>query len=389
MSPAVETGMADHPSARTPSALVTRVGDGHRALARVLYALATIQLVWAYHSRVPAYLRLDAYENGFERTPFQSRILMMLVLRWAHHNPFLIKLAEILSTSTPIYRSHIRPEAFVLAAMDTMGVVLAGWVATRIYEAASERRLLTAYVYPLVLVFCATSYVLLPLQSFRFYYDLPSLGFFSVGLYLIYFRKNPLLFATLFVIATINRETTLMLLWFFVLAAVTEGYAVDWRRAYAPRTLAVIVPLALYWAGWHIFVGRMFAHNHLEWIRHYWVNAVLLAWPPAWPQMFSTGCFLVLPIFLFRRCVKDPTLRIWLWTLPAWFGIMFVYGILVEVRIFGELIPYLACMATLIAEQAILGRIENGVEWRRPSFARKLPSSASSSAPKVESPVYR
>ncbi|MHB2009545.1 MAG: hypothetical protein ACYCOX_16065 [Acidobacteriaceae bacterium] len=362
MSLAVETGMADHPSARTPRAPVTPVGIGHGILARVLYALATIQLVWAYHSRVPSYLRLDAYESGLERTPFQSRILMMLVLRWAHHNPFLIKLAEVLSTSTPIYRSRVPPEAFVLATMDTMGVVLAGWVATRIYQAASERRLLTAYVYPLVLVFCVTSYILLPLQPFRFYYDLPSLGFFSVGLYLIYFRKNPLLFAALFVVATINRETTLILLWFFVLAAIAEGHAVDWRRAYAPRTLAVVVPLGLYWAGWHIFVGRMFAHNHLEWIRHYVVNAVLLAWPPAWPQLFSAGCFLVLPILVFRRCVKDATLRLWLWVLPVWFGIMFVYGILVEVRIFGELIPYLACMAALIAEQAILSRLATHAE---------------------------
>ncbi|MHB1674177.1 MAG: hypothetical protein ACYCSP_07990 [Acidobacteriaceae bacterium] len=362
MSLAVETGMADHPSARTPRAPVTPVGIGHGILARVLYALATIQLVWAYHSRVPSYLRLDAYESGLERTPFQSRILMMLVLRWAHHNPFLIKLAEVLSTSTPIYRSRVPPEAFVLATMDTMGVVLAGWVATRIYQAASERRLLTAYVYPLVLVFCVTSYILLPLQPFRFYYDLPSLGFFSVGLYLIYFRKNPLLFAALFVVATINRETTLILLCFFVLAAIAEGHAVDWRRAYAPRTLAVVVPLGLYWAGWHIFVGRMFAHNHLEWIRHYVVNAVLLAWPPAWPQLFSAGCFLVLPILVFRRCVKDATLRLWLWVLPVWFGIMFVYGILVEVRIFGELIPYLACMAALIAEQAILSRLATHAE---------------------------
>ncbi len=357
MSPTVETGMADHPSARTPRAPVTPVEIEHGILARVLYALATIQLVWAYHSRVPSYLRLDAYESGLERTPFQSRILMMLLLRWAHHNAFLVRLVDLVSRFTPIYRSHITPETFVLAITDTLGVVLAGWVATRIYEAASERQLLTAYVYPLVLVFCVTSYILLPLQSFRFYYDLPSLGFFSVGLYLIYFRKNPLLFAALFVVATINRETTLILLWFFVLAAITEGHAADWHRAYAPRTLAVVVPLGLYWAGWHIFVGRMFAHNHLEWIRHYVVNAVLLAWPPAWPQLFSAGCFLILPILVFRRCVKDATLRLWLWVLPVWFGIMFVYGILVEVRIFGELVPYLACMSALIAEQAILARL--------------------------------
>lgn len=389
MSPGVKTGMAAVERSGTTIVRGSRpqAGIEHAGLVRILYALATIQLVWAYHSRVPSYLRLDAYESGMERTPFQGRILMMLVLRWAHQSAFLNKLANILSTSTPIYRSHIRPEALVLTAMDTVGIVLAGWAATRIYEAASERRLLTAYVYPLVLVFCATTYVLLPLQSFRFYYDLPSLGFFSLGLYLIYLRRHPLWFVALFLVATVNRETTLMLLLFFVLTAVTDDDRVDWRRAYARRTLAVVLPLALYWAAWHIFVGRMFAHNHLEWIRHYQVNAVLLAWPPAWPQMFSAGCFLVLPIFLFRRCVKDRTLRIWLWVLPAWFGIMFVYGILVEVRIFGELIPYLACMAALIAEQLILAGMAEQDEKNRPYLAKKVPSRQSSSLSEVRFPI--
>ena len=356
---------------RAAEARLNLSGNSHPVLTRFLYALATIQVVWAYHDRVPAYLRLNAYENGFERTPFQTRILMMLVLRWSHHNAFLVRFASVLSNATPIYRTTIRPESLMLAAMDTLGIVLAGWAATCIYEAASERQLLTAYVYPLVLVCCATTYILLPLQSFRFFYDLPSLGFFAMGFYLIYFRKHPLWFALLFVIATVNRETTLLLLLFYVLTGVTGEDGVDWKRAYAPRTLAVVVPLAIYWAAWHVFVGRLFAHNHLEWIRHYVVNAVLLAWPPAWPQMFAAGCYLILPIVLYRRYVKDQTLRMWLWALPAWFGIMFVYGILVEIRIFGELIPYLACMAALIAEQTILAHLPSDTRWQRWSSAEK------------------
>ena len=212
-------------------------------LAWVVYTLATIQLVWAYHSRVPPYLHLDRYENGLEVTPCQTRVLMMWLLRWAHHNAFLIRLADLLSRFTPIYRSHITPETFVFAITDTAGVVLAGWVATRIYDAASERRLLTAYIYPLVLVLCAVTYVVVSLHPRSFYYDLPSLGFFAVGLYLIYFRKHPLWFAAFFIVATLNRETTLLLLLFFVLAAMTESGKVEWRRGYLPRTLAVVVPL--------------------------------------------------------------------------------------------------------------------------------------------------
>ena len=328
----------------------------YRAVAWIVYTLATIQLVWAYHSRVPPYLHLDRYENGLEVTPCQTRVLMMWLLRWAHHNPSLIHLADLVSRFTPIYRSHITPETFILAITDTAGIVLAGWVATRIYNAASERCLLNAYVYPLVLVFCAISYVLVSLQPRSFYYDLPSLGFFAVGLYLIYFRKHPLWFATLFVVATLNRETTLVLLLFFVLAAITESGKVDWRRCYAPRTLAAVAPLAIYWIAWHMEVNRLYTGNHAAWIPAHKINLVLLAWPPAWPQLFAAGGYSIFPILLYRKLVKDATLRLWLWTLPAWFGIMFLYGIVVESRLFGELIPYLACMSALIAEQAMLAR---------------------------------
>jgi hypothetical protein len=329
----------------------------HPAWIRVLYILATIQLVWAYHSRVPAYLNLQRYENGLEVTPCQTRVLMMWLLRWAHHNPLLIHLADLFTRFTPVYRSHIVPETFVLAITDTAGIVLAGWVATRIYDAASEHRLLTPFLYPLVLVFCTVTYVLVALHPRSFYYDLPSLGLFALGLYLIYFRKHPMWFAGLFVIATLNRETALVLLLFLVLAAMTDTGVVDWRRAYAPRTLAVIVPLALYWFAWHVAVNRLFAQNHFAWIPAYKINLVLLAWPPAWPQLFAAGAYTILPVVLYRKHVRDATLQLWLWTLPAWFGLMFLYGIIDESRLYGELIPYLACMSALIAEQAILARI--------------------------------
>ena len=329
-----------------------------RAVAWIVYALATIQFVWSYHSRVSPYLHLYRYENGMEVTPCQTRVLMMWLLRWAHHNGSLIRVADYISRFTPIYRSHIVPETFVFAITDTAGVVLAGWVATRIYDAASTRRLLTPYIYPLVLVVCTATYVLVSLHPRRFYYDLASLGFFSLGLYLIYFRKNPLLFAALFIIATFNRETTLVLLLFFVLAAMTESGEVERRRGYAPRILAVVIPLAAYWIAWHIHVNRIFSHNHAAWIPAYKFNLVLLAWPPAWPQLFAAGGYLILPIVVYRKRVKDATLRLWLWTLPAWFGIMFLYGIIVESRLYGELIPYLACMAALIAEESILAHVK-------------------------------
>lgn len=327
-----------------------------RWMARALYLFATIQLVWACHSRVPTFLHLQAYENGQDMMPCQARVLLALALRWAHDNPILVRMAAVFSAS-PIYRSHILPESFVLAIGDVAGIVLAGWAATRIYQAASKTKILTAYVYPLVLVFCAVSYVLVALHAYRFYYDMPSLGFFAVGTYLIYFRRHPLLFAGLFLVATLNRETTLLLLWMYVLAAMVDGDTIQWRRAYAPRTLAVVIPLGLYWLAWHLYAERLFAHNHFAWIPAIRINTVLLIWPPAWPQMLAAGGFSILPILYYRRRIADPTLRVWLWVLPAWFAIMFLFGILVEIRLYAELVPYLACVSALLVEQGVLARL--------------------------------
>ena len=97
---------------------------------------------------------------------------------------------------------------------------------------------------------------------------------------------------------------------------------------------------------------------------------MLLAWPPAWPQLFAAGGYTILPIVFYRKRVEDATLRLWLWTLPAWFGLMFLYGIVVESRLYGELIPYLACMGALIAEQSILTHLTMDAQ---PSEPAKIP----------------
>jgi hypothetical protein len=83
--------------------------------------------------------------------------------------------------------------------------------------------------------------------------------------------------------------------------------------------------------------------------------------------LFAAGGYLILPIILYRKWIKEATLRLWLWTLPAWFGIMFLYGIIVESRLYGELIPYLACMGTLIAEESILARITTDAQPSKPA----------------------
>ena len=144
--------------------------------------------------------------------------------------------------------------------------------------------------------FCCSSpshYIFHTIQNFRFIYDLPSLAFFTVGLWLIYFRKHPLWFAALFLVATLNRETTLLLLPFFMLSeAAKDGdfdLKRDWRKAFAPRVLAVVLPLAAAWWGWHDYVFHLYRHNISEYYPRISLNFYTFIHPPLLAAALKRG----------------------------------------------------------------------------------------------------
>jgi branched-subunit amino acid ABC-type transport system permease component len=82
-----------------------------------------------------------------------------------------------------------------------------------------------------------------------------------------------------------------------------------------------------------------------------------LAAPMAWPQLLSAGGYLLLFVIVMRRRIADPRLRAWLWLVPVWLVFMFVYGILIETRVFGELIPLIVCATAVIVEEILLARM--------------------------------
>ncbi|HEY0784398.1 MAG TPA: hypothetical protein VGD62_00915 [Acidobacteriaceae bacterium] len=325
----------------------------------LLCALATIHVVGFYLSRVPCYLRLPAYEQGLERTPFQYRLLLMVPLRWAHSSPSLIRLAAFMSSMPAWFPRGVRPEGILQGTIDLASVATAGLVARALYRRTSRTQLLTPYLYPLTLLMVASTYAVLTLHAVRFPFDLPSLAFFSLGLYLIHAQRPLLWFSSLFLVATINRETTLLLLVFFVLAECSRNPAphhrFDWRRSYAPPTLRVVLPLATAWLAWHLWVVHRFAANPPvpSAMARVALNLGTLAIPLAWPQLLATFGYLLPAVLAGRRSIHDAVLRSWLWALPVWLAFMLYYEIVIEIRLFGELIPYIACIAALIAEQAL------------------------------------
>ena len=336
---------------------------GNRVTVSVLNILATIQFVWFYLTRVPSALDLLAYEAWRERTPFQYRLLMVYPLRWAHHDAFLTALAAQLTHLPGWFPSPVHPEGILEAVIDLICVGIAGIVARRIYEAASRTGALAPLVYPLTLAMAVTTYTMLTMSHLRFVYDLPSLALFSIGLYLIYFRYHPVWFGALFVVATLNRETSLFLLVIYAIdCSLTGDGRMDWRNLLRPRFTAVFASLSVYWLAWHLWVVQRFAANPVQSVRNRLViNLGVIMVPLSWPQIVAVGCYFVPFLLINRSFVQNPRLRAWYWVLPWWLVFMMRYGLMSEIRLFGELIPYFACLTALVCESKIVRMTKMGV----------------------------
>ncbi len=338
-----------------------------RSILAGVYVLGTIQFAWCYMWLTRPYVNTALYEAGRERMPFQGRMLMMLPLRLAHSSVVMHWLTLPFAKSPFWFPRQVAPEVLVQAVVNVVALLAAGWLTTRMYQATSRRGLLTPFVYPLLLVACAATYIMHTVQNFRFIYDLPSLAFFAAAMYLMIFRWHPGWFVALFLVATVNRETTLLLLPLFMINNAVEGGELRWSKLFRSRTMVVVLPLAAVWVGWQVLVRHVFASNASEFYPRLDWNVKSMIAPHAWPQLLSACGYLLLFVVVMRKRITNARLRAWLWVLPLWVVFMFAFGILIETRVFGELIPFVVCASTLILEDLVVERMRarSGAE-RRP-----------------------
>ena len=330
-----------------------------RFVVLAMCAFATLQLAWFYVICIPGFLYLPDYEIGQERMPFQTRMLMEFPLRWAHGSPFLIRCASLLAGMHLWKPTGIIAEDLLEFVVDAVALAIAGLATRALYRQFSKTQRFQALVYPLVLVMVVATYCVLPSHYFHFVYDLPSLALFAAAMLVIARRRSVLEFAAIFVVATINRETSIFLLWFFLAAAMVEGESVNWRRLLAWRSGGVAFALVCFWAAWHVWTARHFAGLPSEAARHMDINLVAILWPLMWPQLFAVAAFLIPVLLVFRAAPLPLELRLWMRVLPVWFAMMFVVGVIFEIRIFGELIPLLACAAALLADERLGGGVNS------------------------------
>lgn len=371
--------------------------DGRNALSRVglmaLYVLMTVQFVGCYLFLSFPYIDIPRFIHGYERLPFQTRLLLAPLFGWAEHSASIVHYASRLARNRYFFPQGIGPAEVLEFYLDIPCLLIAGWVAVQIYRASSRRQLLGWLVYPLFMVLCTVSYLLHTVQNFRFVYDMPSLAFFAVGLYLIYFRKSRLLLVGLFAVATLNRETTLLLIPFYLLSECLQGETArsgpqassvaaaaggaarrpalvpsqrvtasrqqfEWRRVLRPEVAITAMLMLVYWGAWHLFIFHMFRHNASEYYPRTVFNLYCFRRLRYYPQLFSACGYLLPFLVIFRKNVRDAQLRLWMWMIPVWYAFMFTWGILVETRVFGEMLPFIACIGTLIAEERVVAALE-------------------------------
>ena len=311
------------------------------AVVILLYGCATLQFVRYYSGSTVFYLNMSAYLSGHERLPFQERVLPILFLKpltdsaWVMHH-----LAHSQGAFTP--------ERGPFYLLSFIALIVSAIYTQRLYNLLSESRLFAYALFPVLLFTVIWTYSIHSEANFSYPYDLPSLAFFTAGLYYIYARRFvPLLLVI--VVGTFNRETTLFLIGMFVLDSATEQ--LNGRLNFKMVSWVRVALLGALWATIKLSLAHRFAGNDAsESFLRFSDNLHQLK-PRLVPALLNICGYTVPLVLLFRRALYPLRFRNYLWILPIWFGVMFCSGVIVETRIYGELCSFSAIALLLIMER--------------------------------------
>ena len=295
------------------------------------------------------FLRLDEYTRGASPTPYQYRELMMYVFRALIRVPLIARAGHLQALHHDAYR-------FIFILISFVSILVA-FLANRL-----TLLLLTA---DRVFSFWASFLVVLMAHlllastwgpSYPVPYDVPSLAFFSLGIYLIGSRRW-FLYYFFFTFAVFNRETACFLTVFF---AMWEWTRLSEAGLSVRSRLLQIVPAvsvqAILWLLIKAHLTHKYALNPREsgltgglFSMNLGYNLRELLKPYQWPLLASVCAFSLPFVWLERRSIGSKPLAYATATvLPlSFFGLMIV-GIIVEVRIFADWIAMIAPCAALI-----------------------------------------
>jgi len=254
-------------------------------------------------------------------TPFQYRILVPTLIEWIHGG----ELEPVLG----------------LRAQDTLAwievaSVFCAWAALRGLFAGCGLGSARSGALALLLFYALPFHYLFARQApLRFVWDMPAIACFSFGLLALQ-RRWWIAYYAVFTLGTLNKETTLFLSGVLLL--------VRWNEL-PRRTLAmhVLAQLAL-WIALKFALQQAFVANAgIGPLPNTLVpNLRALLTPAAVFSIASVFGFLWIPVAAFHGRIADPFVRRASWIcVPYALGAFYV-GSIVELRVWGELIPLIA-----------------------------------------------
>jgi hypothetical protein len=307
-----------------------------------LLAVICTHFCLAYIQNCKPFLRLGEYEQGLSHLPYQQRVLMAWVLSAGLKLPGLWRISAHLPTPLSDPGMLI---LFAASWLSLFGSVLFTWRSlarlTRDEEYSRWASLLVVYM----------AYFHFPLAfglNFFLPYDLPSLLFFCGCIYSVVSGRVQL-FYLFFIIGSFNRETICMATLFLVIWRWHERKG---RMGIFLLTGQVLTQAAL-WLAIRLYLHHRFAGNvpdtaDASFYYKLSYNFRTIVKPQQWPVLLSVFGF-TLPLTLaWRKWIKNPAVERELFLLPVWFAVMMLVGVIIEIRIFSELISYMALVVGLI-----------------------------------------
>jgi hypothetical protein len=288
------------------------------------------------------FLPINNYIDLEVRLPYQYRILMVPVFRSLLHFFEIVDLQRLFTHVPPYLATS---EALAYCTVNSVSFFVAAQIFRRIAFSVFQSKRLTAFAVSLFVVIIYMAFVINPNLNYILPYDLPSLAFMQAGTLLI-IRKRWKTAIGLFAIATINRETTFLLIAFLVFSWWFDSRK---ERSGAFATAAV---LSVIWVAVKIVLSLTITGNGSDAplggvaAMKIGYNLAEFLKPWQWPSLLPN--FLPLGILAMLLTGKLKSHREWHMTSVTGYVALFVVAQVTEFRAFGDLIGFFAISLTVI-----------------------------------------
>ncbi|MEG9435726.1 hypothetical protein JAO29_06070 [Edaphobacter sp. HDX4] len=262
----------------------------------------------------------STYAAGTAKMPYQGRIGMVPVLRWAEENSFMVQTAHrynAMMVAGARYKEPVTVEKF--ASLLSSLLAMFGLLGFTVWY--GRRKMQGPWWLSAVILLEILTVTLAVHSEHTAWtpYDIPHTALFGLAVLCAYegwWAAMLLLFA----IDVPVRETSI-----FLLAVTVPMAYLRWKQPLW-RTVALALGMGVYWEGWHLWIQHRFAHNGNDIGNRLRMNLHEIAVPTHWPQMLCAGGYLIVFIWLERRRLS-PNERLLLYCtllstpVTLWFGV--------------------------------------------------------------------